>query len=380
MTSKNLLLSALAFSLALGISGCEDTPDDGTDTGIKAQLKANLGEKLYSDPNLSADRTMSCATCHSLDHAMIDPRETSMRLGGSLGNDNVSIGDRNAPTAAYAMFSPDFHFDADESLYIGGQFLDGREKDLKGQAKGPFLNPGEMNMADASAVVERVKESSLYTLELVAIYGADILTDDELAYDAIADSIASFEKTAQFAPFDSKYDQFLAGQAELSPQEREGLALFEGKAQCIACHPSSSEEDSHPLFTDFSYDNLGVPVNNALRAANGIANSDLGLGSVVDESDLEGAFKVSSLRNIAVTGPYMHNGVFKDLKTVVHFYNTRDTGGINPETNQVWQSGEVDANKNVNELGDLGLSDAEEDAIVAFLKTLTDKKFESLNP
>jgi len=90
---------------------------------------------------------------------------------------------------------------------------------------------------------------------------------------------------------------------------------------------------------------------------------------------------VATLRNIAVTGPYMHNGLFKDLKTVVHFYNTRDVeGAINPETGESWEEGEVDATKNVNELGDLGLTDEEEDALVAFMKTLTDKQYEHLIP
>ena len=118
------------------------------------------------------------------------------------------------------------------------------------------------------------------------------------------------------------------------------------------------------------------------RTNNGQDNPvDLGLGKVVNDPSLNGAFRVATLRNIAVTGPYMHNGVFKDLKNVVHFYNTRDVpGAINPETNATWKPSEVKETVNHVELGNLGLTDYEEDAIVAFMKTLTDKKFEHLIP
>ena len=378
MKLSTILTGSLALATLLTMTGCEDTPEQ--ESPITKKLKVALGSSLYSNTDLSQNRTMSCATCHSLEHGLIDDRTTSMTHGASLGDDGVSIGDRNAPTAAYAAFSPNFHFDSDEGLYIGGQFLDGRAADLKAQAKGPFLNPLEMGMADESAVVERVKEDPITVAQMIAVYGLEIFNDDVEAYDAIADSIAAFEKSEVFSPFDSKYDNYLAGSATLTAQEEEGRLLFEGKAMCVACHPAVTEDGSHPLFTDFSYDNLGVPANADLRAMNGVSTIDNGLGKEVNEAELEGAFKVSSLRNIAVTGPYMHNGQFKDLKTVVHFYNTRDTGGINPETNAAWQTGEVDANKNVDELGDLGLSDQEEDAIVAFMKTLTDKKFEHLLP
>lgn len=376
MKLTTLLKSTLTLTAMLSLTGCGDNSDP--ESRIINPLKVSLGKSIYNDTALSQNRTMSCATCHSLDHAMIDPRVTSMTLGASLGDDNTSIGDRNAPTAAYAAFAPDFHFDAGEGLYIGGQFLDGRAADLKAQAKGPFLNPLEMGMADESAVVMRFRESTTNMIKMMTVYGSDIFDDDMAVYDAMADSLAAFEKSNEFSPFDSKYDKLLSLDATLTEQEEEGRLLFNGKAMCSACHPSTTDGSSRPLFTDFSYDNLGVPVNTALRAANGVASIDNGLGKEVNEAALNGAFKVSSLRNIAVTGPYMHNGVFKDLKTVVHFYNTRDTGGINPETGAPWQTGEVDATKNTDELGDLGLSDQEEDAIVAFLKTLTDEKFQHL--
>jgi cytochrome c peroxidase len=341
-----------------------------------------LGEKLYHDTNLSNNRTMSCATCHVIDSAFVDPRPTNLSLGASLGDDGVSIGDRNAPTSAYAKFIPKFHFDENEGLYIGGQFLDGRATDLTTQAKGPFLNPVEMNMPDEASVIARVKENADYVQAFKEIYGDDIFNDTQKAYEALADSIAKFEKSDTFSPFSSKYDKALKGEAVLTEQEKRGLALFNGKAECAACHPS---DGTHAQFTDFSYDNLGVPVNHALRDANGKGSDFIDNGLYnnphVNDESLKGAFRVSTLRNIAVTGPYMHNGVFKDLATVVHFYNTRDVeGAINPETGEVWEKGEIDINKNTAELGNLGLSAEEEADLVAFLMTLTDEEYEHLIP
>lgn len=374
MKSASLLATTMTALILMGC-GTTDSESFGYD-------QIALGEKLYHDTNLSNNRTMSCATCHVIDSAFVDPRPTNLSLGASLGDDGISIGDRNAPTVGYASFSPRFHFDSDEGLFIGGQFLDGRSDDLTAQAKGPFLNPVEMNMPDAASVVERVKENSEYVAEFKRIYGEDIFDDTQKAYEALAATIAKFEKSDTFSPFNSKYDKALKGEAILTEQEKRGLVLFNGKAECAACHPADGEK---ALFTDFSYDNLGVPVNHPLRDANGKGDTfvDNGLydNPYVSDETLKGAFKVSTLRNIAVTGPYMHNGVFKDLATVVHFYNTRDVeGAVNPETGKVWEKGEVEINKNTAELGNLGLTAEEEADLVAFLKTLTDEQYEYLMP
>lgn len=374
------------FVTMLLLAGCGDDkqPQEAMD------MKVALGERLFHDKNLSKNRTMACATCHDPSRAFTDPRVDNLTLGASRGDDNVSLGDRNAPTAMYAAFAPSFFFDEefaeegeDGGVYRGGQFLDGRARDLKEQAKGPLLNPVEMGMPSAASVVDRVKENSGYVSTLKRIYGEDIFVDIDRAYDAIADAIATYErKDPDFTPFDSKFDRVMAGKEKFSALEAKGYALFNGKAQCNACHTSTGK---HALFTDFTYDNLGVPENKALRVQNGVGvgHQDIGLlgNPAVDDEGLKGAFKVATLRNVAVTGPYMHNGVFKDLKTVVHFYNTRDVpGAINPETNATWEMAEVEETKNMAELGDLGLTDEEEDAIVAFLKTLTDRKYEHLLP
>ncbi len=319
--------------------------------------KVTLEDKLYHDTSLSKDKTMSCATCHVIDSAFVDPRPTNLSLGASLGDDLVSIGDRNAPTAAYTAFIPKFHFDKHEGLFIGGQFLDGRATDLTEQAKGPFLNPVEMNMPNEASVIQRVQENTNYVKAFKEIYGENIFDDTQKAYEALAETIAKFEKSKTFSPFNSKFDKVLKGTALFSEQEQRGLVLFNSKAECHACHPADGEKAN---FTDFSYDNLGVPVNNALRAANGKGSDfvDNGLydNPHVDDNSLKGAFRVSTLRNIAVTGPYMHNGLFQNLATVVHFYNTRDVpGAINPETGEEWEKGEVEVNKNDAELGNLKL-------------------------
>ena len=371
----------LTFTMAVGIvlAGC------GNEDEVTTADKAALGASFYQDETLSLNGTMSCATCHAPEHGLVDPRTTNNTLGASLGDDGVSIGDRNTPSAGYAAFSPDFHFDEEEGLFIGGQFLDGRAKGLKEQAKGPFLNPLEMGMPDVASVIAKVRENPAYLLEMQRIYGPGIFEDDSKAFDAVAESIAVFERSDDFSPFDSKFDRYLAGTYTLNAQEERGMAIFSdesetpGAGRCTLCHPIDGEK---PLMTDFSYDNLGVPVNHALRTANGQAgNNDLGLfgNDDVNDTDLKGAFKVSSLRNVAVTAPYMHNGVFKNLKTVVHFYNSRDVAGaINPETGTAWEEGEFHAGRNVDELGNLGLSDQDEEDIVAFLKTFTDKRFEHL--
>ena len=126
--------------------------------------KETLGQQLYFDKNLSKNRTQSCATCHNPEHGFIDNRENSVMGAASLGDDNKSIGDRNAPTAAYALFSPNFKRNK-KGKYVGGLFHDGREKDLQGQAGGPPINPGEMGMPTKTSVVTRIMENEAYVTQ-----------------------------------------------------------------------------------------------------------------------------------------------------------------------------------------------------------------------
>lgn len=251
--------------------------------------------------------------------------------------------------------------------------MDGRASLLEDQAKGPPLNPVEMHNPNKASYVAKVAATS-YAPLVKKVFGLNVFEDPETGYEKIARAIAAYERTKVFSPFSSKFDLYIKGKSTLNPQEMEGLMLFEGKAQCVACHPTRPTSDGTPgLFTDFTYDNLGVPKNRAIPAyANDENFIDIGLAgnsNVIADgrvSENRGKFKVATLRNIALTGPYMHNGIFKTLKEVVSFYNTRDTNQSR------WGTAEILETVNHTELGNLGLSDKEEDAIVAFLQTLTD--------
>jgi len=347
----------------------------------------DLGEALFFDVNLSLNRTQSCATCHDPDFAFVDPRETELGRMVSLGDDGVSLGDRNAPTAAYAMFTPRFQ-KLDPGVYMGGMFLDGREPDLAGQAGGPPLNPLEMAMPDKASVVDRLRENDAYVEAFEALFGAEIWEDAGAAYRAMTEAIAAFEMTEVFAPFDSKYDRYLRGEVALTEEEDLGRQLFfsEEFTNCSLCHqlrPSPIAADE--TFSNYEYHNIGVPVNETVRSVTGFNDIDRGLWShpAVEEPETLGQFKVPTLRNVAVTGPYMHNGVFDDLRTVVLFYNiynTRDPQWlINPETGAPFRPPEVPATLSVEELTHgPALDDRRIDALVAFMETLTDARYEHL--
>jgi len=359
-----LLLCGLATTAALAMTSQEQ-----------------LGKVLYYDQYLSLNQNQSCATCHHQKAAFADPDNLRDPFNNvvSLGSDPTLNGGRNAPTAAYAAFTPVFAWDAAAELYVGGQFWDGRADTLKDQAKGPFLNPVEMAMANEAAVIAAIANPGNpnyknYLRLFQRAYGVDLnaidYTDDAqilTLYDQVAEAIGTFEQTPRFTEFTSKYDLFLAGLTTLSAQELSGLALFEGVAGCALCHPSQALVNADgtivpPLFTDHTYDNLGVPKStNPLISANPI---DYGLGGRLGDSNQNGKFRVSTLRNLELTAPYTHNGYFATLPEIVNFYNTRDIGA--------WAPPEVPENVNTTELGNLGLTPQQEADLVAFLLTLTD--------
>ncbi|MCB2178446.1 cytochrome-c peroxidase [bacterium] len=383
--------------------------------------KEQLGMKLYFDEDLSEPSGQACASCHDPNFGFVDP---DSELPVSEGVIPGMFGGRNSPSAAYAMFSPIFHFDETEGLWIGGQFWDGRATGavlgdpLADQALGPFLNPVEMHNFDKAQVIYDVVMSDYADL-FEEVWGEGALENVEQAYDQVALSIAAFERTELFAPFTSKYDAYLqlcladggamddcakgvgkiaakAGKKIFTKEEWYGLELFMGEnnndgvlvkgegAMCAACHVADWTVDPGnvsvpdwapdgwvpPVFTDFSFDNLGVPQNTEYPLL-ADAPPDLGLGAIVGDANENGKFKVMSLRNIGLTAPYGHNGYFDSLKEITHFYNTRDVPGSRPH-NMDWPMPEYPATINMDELGNLGLSDADEDALVEFMKTLTD--------
>ncbi|MCV6611827.1 MAG: methylamine utilization protein MauG [Amphritea sp.] len=368
------------------MTGCST---DQTAPAKTSLSKAELGQALYFDTNLSANRTQSCATCHAPEAGFADPRDNGVKGAVSLGDDGKSLGDRHAPSAAYAMFSPDFQL-GKNGIYKGGQFHDGRENDLAGQAGGPPTNPIEMGLTSKAMAVTRLQENPIYVDNFTTLYGSDIFADSDKAYAAMADSIASFERTELFAPFDSKYDRFLKGEAELTTEEELGRTLFFSQqfTNCNLCHqlkPNPGAEQE--TFSNYEYRNIGVPVNKAVRAVNGVAADHIDHGLLdnpaVNDPNQDGKFKTPTLRNVAITGPYMHNGVFQDLRTVVLFYNKYNSRSakrqINPETGEQWAAPEVPQTLDMKEL-ETGpaLNDQRIDALVAFMKTLTDKRYEHM--
>ena len=358
--------------------------------------KSSLGSRLFFDTNLSLNKNISCASCHNPAYAFSDARfqqegDTNPVEGAlSLGDDGLTLGGRNAPTASYAQFIPPFGQNS-EGEYFGGQFHDGRASTLKDQAKGPFLDSAEMMMPDAQSVVDRVLENSSYVEDFKTLFGEDIFDDTSDAYDAIAESIASFEKTDTFAPFDSKYDRSKLDPSdenyyELSEIEQDGMDLFfdTNKTNCVLCHSiNSSSESKNEIFSNFKYENIGTPKNlDALIVRDGNSDKiDLGLGGRADinSSSEYGKVRVPTLRNVAVSNPYMSNGVFKELRTVLAFYNHmsgENNSTLNPETNLPWQDAEVSQNIDHAKLSMELLTDSELDALEAFLKILTDSQYE----
>ena len=356
------------------------------DQAMKKELDYKaLGEVLFFDKSISFNKTQSCSTCHSPDTAFVDQRKNSANQMVSEGDNPHLHGNRNANTALYAMFSPDFHFDEKIQDYVGGQFWDGRAKDLAEQAGGPPVNPVEMGMPDKKSIVERLKANSIYYKAITDIYGESIWADTDKIYAIMEKAIAEFEKHELFAQFSSKYDRTLKGEAELTALEAEGKALFFDKTRtnCSNCHQSSEANSAKETFTNYRYYNIGVPSNQALIKLNKLAadyvdNGLLDNPMVKGDEKQKGKFKVPTLRNIGVTAPYMHNGVFRDLKTVLLFKDSFNNPNrkINPETGKAWDKAEYAQTINPDVLKAKPLTDEEINALEAFLKTLTDEAYE----
>ena len=349
---------------------------------------AELGRVLFFDVNLSQYRTQSCASCHDPEHAFTDSRDNGVDGAASLGDDGRTIGDRNAPSAAYVSATPSFHKNEDGN-YVGGLFLDGRATNLAAQAIQPLLNPTEMGLPNVSVVTSRVQENPVAREMLLSQFGADLFTDPERTMNAIGASINAFEQTEMFAPFDSKYDRYLRGEYQLTALEEMGRSLFTSPlTNCSSCHllNVSSLREQEP-FTNYRYHNIGLPPNVTLRSKNGSAidRRDHGLleHPDVDELALDGKFKVPSLRNVAVTAPYMHNGVFRELKTAILFYNKytirTKQSQTNPESGLPWGEAEVPETIDIDLLNQgQPIDDGRAEALIAFLNTLTDARYEHL--
>jgi len=393
-------LILLAFA---GASGYARAQDRGLDP------RQQLGQLLYLDEGLSEPAGLSCASCHDRD----------VGTPASAGAVSTSVGARDAPGTAYAMYSPIFGRN-EEGQWAGGLGWDGRatgeslRDPLAEQARRALLSQAMMANPDKATVIAKV--AARYAEAFAAAWPDGDLTDIEDAYDKVALAIAAFERTARLSPFSSKYDAYLracldrggdpddcalgsgeaaqrAGQRIFSAQEWRGMQLFMGSndndgllgpgegATCAACHsarwtdpprrlavaiPSWSPDGRvPPLFTDFTYHNLGVP-GNENTPLDPDALPDIGLGAIAGDGEEHGKFRVMTLRDVALTAPYAHHGAFGTLKEIVHFHNAREIAGAD------WLAPEYPDTVNHDHLGNLGLSDADEDALVGFMHTLTD--------
>ncbi len=395
-----------------------------------------LGRSIFLDETLSLNENQSCASCHDPAAGWTGP-STLINAHGAVYEGSIpgAFGDRKPPSAAYATQSPILFVDR-KGVFMGGNFWDGRATGERlgnpaaEQAQGPFLNPKEQALPDSACVVHRVCLAP-YSVGLddvvpgacaiswptdtetvcrspsgwVALSAAD-REQSYTAYDLIAFAIAAYEGSPEVNAFSSKFDQAHGGKGtgtkaskvKLSNEEQRGLALFRGKGKCAKCH---TLDDKPALFTDFTFDNLGIPTNPENPVYATVPDFvDAGLGGfLASRSDYvgyapenQGKHKVPTLRNVAL-GPegrvkaYGHNGYFKSLEGIVHFYNTRDVkptcpGAYTEEealAAACWPAPEVAENLNTAELGDLGLKPEDEAAIVAFLKTLSDG-FDPLAP
>lgn len=416
-----VLIALVALPLAVGANSL--TPEE------------QLGKSIFFDENLSINQNQSCASCHDPQYGWTGPASAINTHGGVYeGSIAGRFGDRKPPSSAYATTSPIFHFY--KGLFIGGNFWDGRATGEKlgnpaaDQAQGPFLNPMEQGLPDSACVVQRVC-SAVYPVKFADIWGQDNcmitwpvdidllcategitvpLSDADrmksnAAYDQIALSIAEFEDSSESNAYSSKWDAARKYEVKVTKEQRKGFALFVGKGKCKACHVTQGE---YPLLTDYSFDNLGIPVNpeNPMYVKDPTFR-DPGLGGFLKSAGYNeatymaewGKQKVPTLRNVNLrpnvddVKAYGHNGYFKSLAGIVHFYNTRDVLPVCPVhmdgtpyteaealAADCWPEAEVMLNVNSAELGNLGLTPDEEAAIVAFLEILDDGYSPMLDP
>ncbi len=382
---------AIAASLLCACGGGSSGSSSSGGAAPKAlSPAADLGRLIFADASLSVSGKLSCASCHDPMRAHAGGDGLAVPFGGPTG---TTPGFRNAPSLNYLERNTPFFF-ASDGTPTGGFDRDGRANSLAEQSERPLLAPHEMANGDHATVVSKLARAP-YAAQFQQLFGANIFSDPDTAFARLQYALQQYQnEDDDFHPYNSKYDAFVAGKAQLTAQELHGLALFNDpqKGNCAGCHPSSKVNGQPALFTDFTYDNLGVPRNEKIPANADPTYYDLGLcgpfrTDLAGRGDLCGAFKVPTLRNIAVTAPYFHNGRFENLQDVVRFYVRRDT---NPEE---WYplaaDGSIDKfndlppqyRNNVNQTevpynrkpGDApALNDAEIADLIAFLQTLTD--------
>lgn len=320
---------------------------------------AEVGQLIFFDATLSNPKGQSCSSCHSLQSAFADGRRVSP--GAVPGR----VGTRNAPTLMYAALIPGIAYedvllpDRTEIFnWEGGLFHDGRARDLFDQVQQPFFDDHEMNLRDEGELVRRLRSAS-YADALEALVGQEYWQDERhVAYIAYR-SLVEFLKEPIFRPFDAPIDDYLAGNtAALTKQQLRGLEVFRGAGNCASCHLLTPTNWKQPLLSDFAYDNLGVPSR---------GRKDPGLAAQTKQDDDLGKFRAPSLRNVALTAPYMHNGAIEKLSEVLEFYNKRD---LEPKR---WGKTDYPMTVNRADLGDLKLTAEQLDDLLALMTAFTDR-------
>lgn len=365
-----------------------------------AALEA-LGRKIFSDASISSSGQLACASCHDPRYAFGPPNDLAVQRGGK---DLRQAGFRAAPSLKYLQSVPQFteHYyesedEGDASIDngpTGGLTWDGRADRARAQARIPLLSPDEMANDNEAAVAARLRRAA-YSGEIKAIFGDAAFKDDAKTFAAAVEALEIYQQNAaEFYPYDSKYDAYLAGRAKLSPQEMRGLELFNDpdKGNCGNCHRSERAADgSAPQFTDYGMIAIGVPRNRTVAANVNGQFFDLGLcgplrTDFVARAEYCGLFRTPTLRNVATRRVFFHNGTIKSLHQAVAFYVERD---VDPGK---WYPRKADGSvdkfddlparyrENINIEAPFGgkpgdkpaLSSQEIDDVVAFLNTLTD--------
>jgi len=388
---------------------------------------AKLGKDIFFDMSLSSSGKMACASCHSPDHAYGPPTDGPVMLGGP----NLTLqGARAVPSLTYLERQPDFSIgpekeDVDDTVAPlaqqaevgktavrvekvatqtaqsanivpqGGLFWDGRADTLQMQAAGPLLDPREMDGGSVEIIGDKLRKAP-YAQKFAALFGPNVFSNTRLLVAEAQFAVGRYQiEEPSFHPYTSKYDYWLEGKARLSEAEMRGLKLFNDpqKANCAGCHTSQPSRDGYPpLFTDFQYEALGAPRNQAIADTKDPNYFDLGVcgpirKDVAEQTQFCGMFKTPTLRNTTVRRAFFHNGVFRTLQEVMDFYNFRDT---KPEkVYPVAADGKVQKYNDIplqyhdnvdvadapfnRHLGEaLAMTDQDEADIIAFLKTLQD--------
>ena len=359
----------------------------------------SLGEKIFTDTNLSEPRGTACANCHLAKTGFANLNGS--RIGVPLGSLPQAFGMRSVMQNSYSSFNPPFGFrvtggDVDP---IGGFFWDGRADTLAQQAQMPFLAANEMNNKDGAAVVSKIATGP-YAKQMTDVFGKDIFKNSNTAFARVGEAIAAYEASAAFQSFSSRYDAYVRGEVKFTPSESSGMKLFmdPAKGNCASCHmmnPTSSKPSDN-LFTDFAHYATGIPRNMAIPANANPSYFDLGLcgpqrtkpaltANVPTSISIDkfcGTFKMPSLRNVGERQVFMHNGSFNNLRDVVSFYATRNSNpkrwygpaGIPNDLPLAYLPNIINDRAPFNRAANAGpaLTEREIDDVLAFLKTLSD--------